>query len=356
MQLPHLPDFALILRELPAAAIAAGLAVAIALGFHLILFRLLTRLAGLSHLENDTIVVTRLRAPVRWVFVAVAIELAGESSTLVARVWGAVDRFVIPALIGWVALRLVKSYALAADGRARLYDDNLASRSRRTRIAILSRSISFIIVFVTIALMLLSIPGVRNVGVTLITSAGLAALAIGAAAQPALKSLIAGIQMAVTEPIRIDDHVVIEGEQGRVEDIRMTYVVIRTGDERRVIVPTSKFLETTFQNWTRVGSGITGSVVLAVNPGTAIAPIRTAYADLLSRHAEWDKRSGALQVTASRVDMIELTLVMSASDPANLGKLRLALREEMLEWLRENMREAVGQPMPPQPEDCGDCG
>jgi hypothetical protein len=158
--------------------------------------------------------------------------------------------------------------------------------------------------------------------------------------------------MAITEPIRIDDHVVIEGEQGRVEDIRMTYVVVRTGDERRVIVPTSKFLETTFQNWTRVGSGITGSVILAVNPGTAIAPIRATYERLLARHAEWDRRSGKLQVTASKVDMIELTLVMSAANPTDLSRLRLALREEMLEWLRENMPAAVGAaPAAPAPED-----
>lgn len=335
-----------ILPELLRAAVCAGLAIALALLVHLALFRLLQRLAALSHLQSDELVVRRLRAPLRWSLVALAIELAGESAPLLARMWSAVDRFVVPALLGWVALRLVKAYALATDSRARLYENSLIARSRRTRIAILSRSASFIIVFITVALMLLSIPGVRNVGVTLITSAGLAALAVGAAAQPALKSLIAGIQMALTEPIRIDDHVVIEGEQGRIEDIRMTYVVIRTGDERRLIVPTSKFLETTFQNWTRVGNGITGSVTLAVRPGTPIAPIRIAYETLLARRPEWDKRSGALQVTASRIDMIELTLVMSAASPGDLGTLRLALREAMLEWLRTELPGAVGAAEP----------
>jgi len=359
MRLPTIPDPAPLLVQFPAAAIAAGVAVALALAVHFVLFRLLSRLARFSHLETDEVVVERLRSPLRWALVALAIELAGEASPLLARMWGAVDRFVIPALLGWVALRVVKAYALAAESRARLADDDLAARSRRTRIAILSRSLGFVIVFVTIALMLLSIPGVRNIGVTLITSAGLAALAVGAAAQPALKSLIAGIQMALTEPIRIDDHVVIDGEQGRVEDIRMTYVVVRTGDERRVIVPTSKFLETTFQNWTRVGSGITGTVILAVNPGTPIAPIRAAFEQVLARHAEWDRRTSALQVTAAKIDTIELTLVMSATDPGALGKLRLALREEILEWLRENMPEAVGPPAPnlsapPQPERRGD--
>jgi len=344
MLLPNPAAIGQVFAEVPRALIVGGVAIAVALAFHFVLFRVLARLAGFSHLESDQIVVDRLRGPFRWALMALGIELAGESSELIARVWGAVDRFVIPALLGWIALRLVRAYALAVDSRARLEEDTLAARSRRTRIAILSRSARFVIVFVTVALMLLSIPGVRNVGVTLITSAGLAALAVGAAAQPALKSLIAGIQMALTEPIRIDDHVVVEGESGRVEDIRMTYVVIRTGDQRRLIVPTAKFLDTTFQNWTRVGGGITGSVLLPVQPGTEIAPVRRAYEDILGRHAEWDKRSGALQVSAAWIDRIELKLVMSAGDPAALATLQLAVREEMLEWLRVNLPEAVAPP------------
>lgn len=345
MLLPPLSDVSRMMTQLPAATIAAGIAVAAALLLHFLLLRLLLRLARLSHLESDELVVDRLREPLRWAMIAIAIELAGESSALLARLWGAVDRFVVPAMLGWVALRVVKAYALAATSRAQL-DDDIAARSRRTRIAILSRSLGFVIIFVTIALMLLSIPGVRSVGVTLITSAGLAALAVGAAAQPALKSLIAGIQMALTEPIRIDDHVVIEGESGRIEDIRMTYVVIRTSDERRVIVPTSKFLDTSFQNWTRVGGGITGSVVLPVNPGTEIAPIRAAYEAMLAGRTEWDSRTCALQVSAVRIDQIELTLVMSAANPAALGTLRLTVREAMLEWLRTEMPEAVGPQQP----------
>jgi len=359
MRLPDTSAMGDFLSQLPGAAIAAGAAVGVALLIHAVLFRILMRLAKLSHLDNDELVVDRLRAPARWALIALGIELAAESSALLARMWGAVDRFAIPALLGWVALRIVKAYALASDSRARRSENELASRSRRTRIAILSRSLGFIIVFVTIALMLLSIPGVRNIGMTLITSAGLAALAVGAAAQPALKSLIAGIQMALTEPMRIGDHVVIEGEAGRVEDIRMTYVVVRTGDERRLIVPTSKFLETTFQNWSRVGSGITGSVVIAVNPGTPIAPIREAFLRLLAERTEWDKRTGALKVSAAKIDQLELTLSMSAKGPTALGTLQAEMREAMLEWLRESMPEAFGPPpanqsAPPQPERKGE--
>src|SRR5690606_38053178 len=122
-------------------------------------------------------------------------------------------------------------------------DDIAAARSRRTRVAILSRTALAVIVVVTIGLMLLDVPGVRDIGVTLMASAGLAALVVGAAAQPALKSLIAGLQMAITEPLRIGDLVVIDGYTGRVEEIRMSFVTVRTWDERVIIVPTNRFLE-----------------------------------------------------------------------------------------------------------------
>jgi len=218
----------------------------------------------------------RMRQPLRWAMVAVAISVAAESSAVIERAWNALGRFVVPALFGWVIFALVKAFAKVMTTRAEANESDEIARSRTTRITILSRTIGFLIVFVTVALVLFAIPAVRNVGTTLLASAGVATLAVGAAAQPALKSLIAGIQIALTEPIRIGDFVVIEGESGRVEDIRLSYVVIRTGDERRLIVPTVKFLDSSFQNWTRVGGGITGSVVLPVLPGADIAAIRSA--------------------------------------------------------------------------------
>jgi small-conductance mechanosensitive channel len=322
-------------------AMAVAIAVAIALAVHLLLFTVLSRVSRLSQLTADELVIGRLRQPLRWSLIAVAISLAAESQPTLAHLWGGVARFVVPALLGWVAFALVKAFATAMETRAELSSDEFAARSRRTRIAILSRTAAFVIVFVTVALMLLGIPGVRNVGVTLMASAGLAGLAVGAAAQPALKSLIAGVQMALTEPIRIGDLVVIEGESGRVEDIRMTYVVIRTADERRLIVPTAKFLDTSFQNWTRVAGGINGSVVLPIAAGQPIAPIRAAFAKLLAECPDWDRRTSELQVSEVKIDAIELKLVMSAKDWSAMARLRFSMREAMLEWLREEMPEAL---------------
>lgn len=319
------------------AAIAAGLA----LGLHFALFAVLDRIARVSASRSDDIVIARLRHPVRWSLVGIALAVARESDPALGQFWEQVGRFIVPALMGWVAWSLVKAFAAVLEERAGRAEDDIATRSRRTRITVLSRSASFLIVVVTVALVLFGIPGVRNVGVTLLASAGMITLVLGVAAQPALKSLIGGIQIALTEPIRIGDFVVVDGESGRVEDIRLSLVVIRTGDERRVIVPTSKFLDATFQNWTRAGGGITGSVVLPICPGNPVAPIREAYLALLAKQDDWDRRTGSLQVAEVRPGVVELKLVMSAKGPTSLNRLRSTVREAMLEWLRETMPEAL---------------
>lgn len=328
-------------EALTRAAIHGGIAVGIAIGLHFVLFSLLDRMARISASGMDDLVFTRLRSPLLFSLVAIAVSIASEGNDLLAGGWRLIGRFIEPALLGWVMFALVKAFAAAMEQRTANYADELAARSRRTRIAIFSRTAGFLIVFVTVALVLFGIPAVRNIGVTLMASAGFITLAVGAAAQPALKSLIAGMQVALTEPIRIGDFVVIEGENGRVEDIRLSYVVVRTGDERRVIVPTTKFLDASFQNWTRAGGGITGSVVLPIRPGNPIQPVRAAYEGLLSANPDWDKRTGAMQVAEVQVGSIELKLVMSAAGPTALSRLRPAMREAMLEWLRENMPDAL---------------
>lgn len=341
MNLPSMSTLIGWSESLTLAAIHAGIAIAVALALHLLAFRLLDRLAHASASETDDLIFSSLRQPLRWSMVAIAIAVAEEGDPLLAHLWESVARFIEPILFGWVVFALVKAFAAAMDRHAATGEDILAARSRRTRIAILSRTAGFMIVFVTVALVLFGIPGVRNIGVTLMASAGVATLAVGAAAQPALKSLIAGLQIALTEPIRIGDFVVVDGDSGRVEDIRLSYVVIRTGDERRLIVPTAKFLDSSFQNWTREGGGITGSVVLPIKPGSPIAPIRAAYEAQIADHPDWDKRTGKLLVSEARVGSIELKLVMSAAGPGALDRLRPAMREAMIEWLRQHLPEAL---------------
>jgi len=322
------------------ATVAAGSAILVALALHAVIFAALRRLGRRTQHHTEAEVASGFNQSVRWSFVAVGLSIAADADRMVAHVWLALAGFVVPALTGWVIYAGVKTGAELLSERILAHDDELTARSRTTRITLLARSAGFVIIFVTIAMILLGFPAVRHVGATLIASAGLIGIAMGAAAQPALKSLVAGIQIALTQPMRIGDYVVVDGENGRVEDIRLSYVVVRTGDERRLIIPTAKFLDTSFQNWTRVG-GITGSVVLPIRPGFAVEPMRAAYLTMLDRHAAWDRRTGQLQIAEAKVGFVEIKLVMSAADPAALGDLRLAMREGMLEWLRLHQPDSL---------------
>ncbi len=321
-------------------AIVGGIAIGAALLVHFLLFALLRRIAQRSGTGIDNLAVRRLNRSVRGALVVAALAIASAGDPLIWHLWRTSARFLIPGLIGWVLFAAVGMLAEVLLERSAGIEDELEARSRRTKVALLSRIAGVVVIFVTIAMMMLGIPAVRQVGATLIASAGLLGLAVGAAAQPALKSFIAGLHIALTEPIRIGDFVVVEGESGRIEAINFSYVVVRTPDERRVIVPTTKFIDSSFQNWTRVG-GITGTVVLLVHTGFAFAPIRAAFEKALASQEDWDKRTGQLQVSEVRVDGVELKLVMSAADPAALARLRLAMREAMLEWLRTEMPDAL---------------
>lgn len=318
------------------ALLWAAVAVIVALIVHHVVFRVLRRISAASESPTDDVVVARLARPSRYAIVALGLVLAAREIAAVDDIWQKVAGFVMPALVGWMAVTVMQALVHALSHRADISgDDNRNARRRRTRLAIFSRIGTGLIVFITVGLMLLSIPGVRDIGVTLMASAGLATLAVGAAAQPALKSLIAGLQMAITEPIAIDDLVVIDGETGRVEDIKSTYVVVRTWDERRLIVPTSKFFDTTFQNWTRTASGLTGTVMLYLNPMTDIAPLRAEFIRLIEAHPLFDGRVRHVQVTNMTHDAIEVRLTMSAAHSGALGELRSAMREAMLDWLRQ---------------------
>lgn len=323
------------------AGAAAALAVLVALVAHQVIFAALMRIARRTSTHADGIVFDWLRIPVRWAMVAIAIALVARSEPLVADVWQAVGPFVGPALLGWIAFALVKALATAVEHRSELSADPVAERSRRTRVAIFSRTAIFIIVFITVALMLFQMPGVREVGATLLASAGLAALAVGAAAQPALKSLIAGLQLALTEPLRIGDLVVVDGHTGRVEEIRMSFVVVRIWDERAAIVPTNRFLEETFENWSRKSEMLTGPVFLHLDPATEVEPVRQEFLRFVATQDLWDRRSAKLLMTEAHPESMELRLAMSATTIGDLFDLRCAVREHMIDWLRREIPGAL---------------
>ncbi|WP_159868226.1 mechanosensitive ion channel family protein [Novosphingobium sp. 9U] len=324
------------------AVIAALVGAFVALAVHTVLYRVSARIARASKSRADDILINRLARPTRWSFVALGVILAARETPALAAAWDKVAGFVMPVLIGWIALAILRTFVETMYLRYDIsVEDNRNARRRRTRLGIISRIISFGIVFLTISLMLLSIPGVAKIGVTLMASAGLAALAVGAAAQPALKALIAGLQMALTEPISIDDVVVIDGEWGRIEDIRTTYVVVRVWDDRRLVVPTTRFLEDTFQNWTKSTAQLLGTVMIYLDPAAEIGPIREEYTRQITTHRLWDKRAQILQVTDHDADAMEVRLLMSAKDGPTLFDLRCEIREGMIDWIRRHQPEAL---------------
>ena len=323
------------------AALLAGVALLAALVIHWAVFTLAVRVARLSETQTDDLVLARVRRPAQWGMAAIALTLVAQQDKALADWWEPLAQFLRPALLGWIAYALVKALTTAMELRLDASVDPVAVRSRRTRLAILSRTSAFAIVFVTVGLMLMAIPAVHTIGTTLLASAGLAALAVGAAAQPALKSLIAGLQMAITEPVRIGDLVVVDGHTGRVEEIRMSYVIVRCWDDRAVMVPTIRFLDQTFENWSRRNEALTGAVFLFLDPGTPVEPVRAEFLRYLATCPQWDGRKGALLVTEAFPESLQLRLAMSSSTIGELFDMRCAVREHMLAWLHREMPGAL---------------
>lgn len=329
----------------PAAALSIGIAALIAFAIHWAVFFVAQRIIRRTRVETDDIILCAIRGPTRWLVVLIAVGAGMESLTLGLRLgvlWDIGSKMIFALLLGWLALSFMKALRQVIEARSDITaEDNLKARQRHTRVRILYRIAQFLIALFVIALMLMAIPGVRTVGVTLMASAGLAGLAVGAAAQPALKNLIAGIQMAFTEPIRLDDVVIVEGEWGRIEDIRLTYVIVRLWDDRRLVVPVSWFLEKPFQNWTLQTSDLIGNVLFYVDPSADVGRIRDAFVTAVKANARWDGRVAVLQTTSHKPDALELRGLYSARNAGLSFDLGCDVREAVLEFLRTQMPEAL---------------
>ena len=325
--------------------LAVAASIAIALVAHAILFGLSRRVSRRSGNKVSEIFLSKLAAPTRWIAIGIALNLSLRALPLAEDgilAFQQIAAFILPLFIGWFALaclRATQEMIIAQEDISQ--PNNLAARRKRTRIGILSRIGAFAVIFLTVCMMLIAIPGVRSVGVTLMASAGLAGLAVGAAAQPALKNLIAGIQMAFSEPIRIDDVVIIEGEWGRIEEIRLTYVVVKIWDERRLIVPVSQFLEKPFQNWTRESSALLGTAFVYVDPTADVARIRQHLSDIVTDNPKWDRRVVGLQVTDIKPEVMELRALVSAADAGKAFDLRCDVREALMDYIAQDMPEAL---------------
>lgn len=287
----------------------------------------------------------RLAQPIALILLGSAVIIAtpwfGFADDIVVWPYTA-GRVVIILGCGWALMRIVAWRLRHASRRADISAaNNLDARKLVTRINMLRRVAGVLIGFLTLAAALMAIPGAREMGVSLFASAGVAGLVVGIAAQPVLANMIAGLQLAFTQPIRIDDAVVLEGEWGWIEDIDIFHVVVRIWDERRLVVPLKYFIEKPFQNWTRESAAIIGSIFWHVDYRAPIDQMRRQLQTFCEASQYWDKRVCVLQVTEAKGDSIEVRALASAATSPAAWDLRCEIREKMIAWLQENHPSAL---------------
>jgi small-conductance mechanosensitive channel len=309
--------------------------------------------------QIDDVLVTYALRPGWLVFPAIALYLALAFVQLPAAVLAGarhVISLVLIAGVAWLLISLCNAVIEIVTLRFRMdVEDNLEARRIHTQVRVLMRTLAVLIIIVAAAVMLMTFPRVRELGISILASAGLAGIVVGFAARPVLENLIAGVQIALTQPIRLDDVVIIEGEFGRIEEIRNTYVVVRVWDQRRLIVPLNWFVQNIFQNWTRTTADITGTVYLYLDYRTPVEVVRRKLHELLESSEKWDHKAWGLQVTDTTEKTITLRAVMTASSAGNAWDLRCFVREMLVDFLQKEypeslprMREEIDDQRPPR--------
>ncbi len=220
-------------------------------------------------------------------------------------------------------------------------EDNLRSRKFTTQFNIMEKIINFLIIIISIGLILMLFDDVRRIGISLFASAGIAGVIIGLAAQRIIGAVIAGIQIAITQPIRIDDVVIVENEWGRIEEITLTYVVINIWDKRRLVVPTTYFFDKPFQNWTRTTSEILGTVFIYTDYHVSFDALREELTRILNSTPLWDRKVNVLQVTDAKPNGVEIRALVSAKNSPVAWDLRVYVREKLIEFLQKNYPDSL---------------
>ncbi len=248
--------------------------------------------------------------------------------------------FILSITWGLIAfIRITKNHVLKNFDISQA--DNLRMRKVHTQYNILEKIVIFIIILIAVAISLMLFESVRNVGISLFASAGIAGLIIGLAAQKALGSILAGLQIAITQPIRLDDVVIVENEWGWIEEINLTYVVIKIWDKRRLVVPSTYFLERAFQNWTRTTSDILGTVFIYTDYTIPLEPLRNELTRILESSKYWDKNVNVLQVTDAKETTLEIRALMSAANSPDAWELRVYVREKLIEFLQKEYPQCL---------------
>ena len=337
-----MPD---LIQTLILLGIAAGIAVAAAV------------IASLA-LQGTTVATTRsrgrraaVRQQLRWPVAAlafvVALALAGSANGLVAALGdgGAVAAHValllVIAVAAWLGVRLLRVAGDAVIARFASAHGDRRARKVRTQVEVLRRVLVAVVIVIAVGIALFTFEAARVAGTSLLASAGLASLVAGLAAQSVLGNVFAGIQLVASDAIRVDDVVVVEGEWGTIEEITLTYVVVRIWDDRRLVLPSTHFTTTPFENWTRTSSEVMGAVELDVDWRVPVGAMRVELARVLEGADAWDGNVQVLQVYDAVGGFVRLRVLVSAVDGLQLADLRYLVRERLVEWLRAHHPEAL---------------
>ena len=255
---------------------------------------------------------------------------------------GKISSLLVIGVIAWILFQgvgLIERIVLAK------YDikaaDNLEARKIYTQVKVLNKTLYVVITIFTVASMLMLFEEVRRFGTSILASAGVVGIIIGFAAQRTIANLFAGFQLAMTQPIRIDDVVIVEGEWGRVEEITLTYVVIKIWDQRRLVVPLSYFIEKPFQNWTRVSSDILGSVFVYADYTLPVEEIRQEVKRLVENHPKWDGKFWNVQITDATDRAMQVRVLVTASDSGKAWDMRCDIREQLIAFIQSRHPQAL---------------
>ena len=331
-------DYQPLLHSWATAAVAAALAlllVAVATRFGAKIAR---RLAH-RHAAIGTLV-DYAEEPARLLVSLLALQAVWHASPDGLYLIGGVRHLTVVLLIGaftWFAVRMLEAVNRIV---VRMYpsdvDDNLRARRIQTQTRMLGRTLMVFVVLFGLAAALMTFPSVRQIGTGLLASAGLAGLVVGFAAKPLLGNLLAGMQIALTQPIRLEDVVIVEGEWGKVEEITGSYVVLALWDERRLVVPLQWFIEHPFQNWTRTSSQILGTVFLWLDFGFPVDALRKELAAICEGRPEWDRRVCVVQVTDASDRAMQLRILVSSASASQNWDLRCFVRESLIAFIQRD--------------------
>jgi len=281
----------------------------------------------------------------RWFFPLLALLIALPGTSLPPQIMKPIQHAIgiaLIAVIAWLAILVSEVISDILTARYQVdVADNLLARKVQTQLSVLHRVISVVVVLIALGVILMTFPAIRAIGTSLLASAGLAGLVIGVAMKPTISSLVAGIQIALTQPMRLEDVVIVEGEWGWIEEIRTTYVVVRIWDLRRLVVPLSYFIENPFQNWTRTSSDLLGTVLLWVDYTVPIGEVREELQRIVKTTNLWKGTVCALQVTDANEHAIQIRALVDARDSGQAWDLRCYVREKLIDFLQQRYPQCL---------------